>query len=95
MVEIVPIEMSKYRICTYSISIYEPSVLTARRTVDGRAWFTVPNLFETSVCLRGGNQDDGWFFVHVEFLFTVGGDRTGMQGPHSYCFLCIFHLSRM
>ncbi|KAN0107393.1 Mediator complex subunit MED14 domain containing protein [Russula decolorans] len=61
MVEIVPIEMSKYRI------------------FDGRAWFTVPNLFETSVCLRGGNQDDGWFFVHVEFLFTVGGDRTGMQ----------------
>jgi mediator of RNA polymerase II transcription subunit 14 len=52
------------------------------RTVDGRAWFTVPNLFETSICLRGGNQDDGWFFVHVEFLFTVGGDRTGMQGPY-------------
>ncbi|KAI0292502.1 mediator complex subunit MED14-domain-containing protein [Multifurca ochricompacta] len=47
---------------------------------DGRAWFTVPNLFETSICLRGGNQEDGWFFVHVEFLFTVGGDRTGMQG---------------
>ncbi|KAH9963764.1 mediator complex subunit MED14-domain-containing protein [Russula dissimulans] len=46
---------------------------------DGRAWFTVPNLFETSICLRGGNQDDGWFFVHVEFLFAVGGDRTGMQ----------------
>ncbi|KAF8482456.1 MED14-domain-containing protein [Russula ochroleuca] len=61
MVEIVPVEMSKYRI------------------FDGRAWFTVSNLFETSICLRGGNQDDGWFFVHVEFLFTVGGDRTGMQ----------------
>ncbi|KAI9510089.1 mediator complex subunit MED14-domain-containing protein [Russula earlei] len=61
MVEIVPIEMSNYRI------------------FDGRAWFLVPNMFETSICLRGGNQDDGWFFVHVEFLFTVGGDRTGMQ----------------
>lgn len=56
-------------------------MLTSWRTVDGRAWFTVPNLFETSICLLGGNQDDGWFFVHVEFLFTVGGDRTGMQGP--------------
>lgn len=61
MTEIVPVEMSNYRI------------------LDGRAWFTVPNLFEASICLRGGNQDDGWFFVHVEFLFTVGGDRTGMQ----------------
>ncbi|KAI9442706.1 MED14-domain-containing protein [Lactarius indigo] len=47
--------------------------------LDGRAWFTVHNLFEASICLRGGNQDHGWFFVHVEFLFTVGGDRTGMQ----------------
>ncbi|KAI0248188.1 mediator complex subunit MED14-domain-containing protein [Lactifluus subvellereus] len=61
MTEIVPVEMSNYRIC------------------DGRAWFTVPDLFETSICLRGGNRDDGWFFVHVEFLFTVGGDRTGVQ----------------
>jgi mediator of RNA polymerase II transcription subunit 14 len=50
------------------------------KTVDGRAWFTVPNLFESSICLRGGNEDDGWFFAHVEFLFNVGGDRTGMQG---------------
>jgi mediator of RNA polymerase II transcription subunit 14 len=57
--------------------------LTALGTVDGRAWFTVPNLFEASICLRGGNQEDGWFFVHVEFLFIVGGDRTGMQGPIS------------
>ncbi|KAI0273942.1 mediator complex subunit MED14-domain-containing protein [Russula aff. rugulosa BPL654] len=63
MVEIVPVEMSKYRICTF----------------DGRAWFTVPDLFETSVCLRGGNQDDGWFFVHLEFLFTVGGIGRGCK----------------
>lgn len=54
--------------------------MTTLRTVDGRAWFTAPNLFETSICLRGGNEDDGWFFAHVEFLFNVGGDRTGMQG---------------
>jgi mediator of RNA polymerase II transcription subunit 14 len=46
----------------------------------GRVFFTVPNLFETSLCLRGAQKDDGWFFVHVEFLITVGGDRTGMQG---------------
>ncbi|KAI0296496.1 mediator complex subunit MED14-domain-containing protein [Multifurca ochricompacta] len=71
MTEIIPVEMFNYRICM-SLHLY---MLTA----DGRAWFTVPNLFETSICLRGGNQEDGWFFVHVEFLFTVGGDRTGMQ----------------
>jgi len=41
--------------------------------MTGRALFTVPNLFETSTCLQGGNEDDGWFFVHVEFLFNVGG----------------------
>ncbi|KAF8256603.1 mediator complex subunit MED14-domain-containing protein [Lactarius quietus] len=62
-------------------NIVPPPRLTDDKLGDGRAWFTVPNLFEASVCLRGGNQDDGWFFVHVEFLFTVGGDRTGMQGP--------------
>ncbi len=70
-------------------------VLTTRRTVDGRVWFTVPSLFETSICLRGGNQDDGWFFVHVEFLFTVGGDRTGMQGLYSYYLSYVFHLSHI
>ena len=73
--------MSSYRICmSLSLKSWQP-LLTPCETADGRAWFTVPNLFEASICLRGGNQDDGWFFVHVEFLFTVGGDRTGMQGP--------------
>ncbi|KAI0258685.1 MED14-domain-containing protein [Gloeopeniophorella convolvens] len=56
-----------------------PVEMSKCRISDGRAWFTVPNLFETSICLRGSAKDDGWFFVHVEFLFTVGGDRTGMQ----------------
>ena len=47
---------------------------------DGRVFFTIPKLFEVSLCLRGGQKDDGWFFVHVEFLFNVSGDLTGMQG---------------
>jgi hypothetical protein len=47
---------------------------------DGRVSFTVPKLFECSICLRGAEKDAGWFFVSVEFLFTVGGDPTGMQG---------------
>lgn len=47
---------------------------------DGRVFFTVSRLFEASICLRGGQKDDGWFFVQVEFLFNVGGDRTAMQG---------------
>ena len=80
MTEIVPIEMSNYRICMFCFPSLSWHLLTSCGTDDGRAWFTVPNLFEASICLRGGNQDDGWFFVHVEFLFTVGGDRTGMQG---------------
>lgn len=32
------------------------------------------------MCLLGGDKNDGWFFVHVEFLITVGGDLTGLQG---------------
>ncbi|EJD03366.1 MED14-domain-containing protein [Fomitiporia mediterranea MF3/22] len=59
--EIIPIEMSQFRI------------------EDGRAHFIVPNLFETSLSLRGAKKDDGWFFVHVEFLYTVGGDLTDVQ----------------
>jgi mediator of RNA polymerase II transcription subunit 14 len=82
MTEIVPVEMSKYSICTSIHFLSLTGFIDTWRIADGRAWFTVPNLFETSVCLRGGNPDDGWFFVHVEFLFTVGGDRTGMQGRY-------------
>ncbi|KAG6886292.1 hypothetical protein C0993_006702 [Termitomyces sp. T159_Od127] len=61
MFEVVPVEMSQYRIA------------------DGRVYFTVPKLFEVSLCLRGAQQDDGWFFVHVEFLFNMGGDLTGLH----------------
>lgn len=47
---------------------------------DGRVYFTAPKLFKTSLCLRGAQKDEGWFFVHVEFLITIGGDLTGLQG---------------
>ncbi|KAG2126062.1 mediator complex subunit MED14-domain-containing protein [Suillus clintonianus] len=46
---------------------------------NGRVHFTVPKLFETAICLRGAEKHDGWFFVSVKFLITVGGDLTGMQ----------------
>ncbi|CAA7259201.1 unnamed protein product [Cyclocybe aegerita] len=61
MSELIPVEMSEYRIA------------------EGRVFFTVPNLFKTSMCLRGGAKDDGWFFLNVEFLIGVGGDLTGLQ----------------
>lgn len=49
---------------------------------DGRVFFTAPKLFEASLLLGGSQQDDGWFFVNVRFLFTIGGDLTGIQGRH-------------
>ena len=49
-------------------------------TADGRIHFTVPKLFNTSLCLLGADKDDGWFFVSAEFLINVGGDLTGLQG---------------
>jgi len=60
--EIVPMEMSKYRIA------------------NGRVYFSVPKLFETSVSLVGVEKTDGWFFIHVEFLINIGGDMTDTQG---------------
>ncbi|KIJ59729.1 hypothetical protein HYDPIDRAFT_118235 [Hydnomerulius pinastri MD-312] len=54
-----------------------PVEMSQHRIAGGRVHFTVPNLFETSVCLRGAEKDDGWFFVGVKFLITVGGDMTG------------------
>jgi hypothetical protein len=48
--------------------------------VDGRVYFTAPKLFEASLCLRGAQRDDGWFFVHVEFLINIGGGLSGLQG---------------
>ncbi|EPT02595.1 hypothetical protein FOMPIDRAFT_1035808 [Fomitopsis schrenkii] len=61
MFELVPIEMSRYRIA------------------EGRVYFTVPRLFEVSLCVRGAEKDAGWFFVNVEFLLNVGGDPTSIQ----------------
>lgn len=49
-------------------------------SAGGRVHFTAPGLFEASVCLRGAEKDDGWFFVNVKFLITVGGDMTGTHG---------------
>ena len=47
---------------------------------DGRVFFTAPKLFEASLFLGGSQRDDGWFFANVRFLFTIGGDLTGIQG---------------
>ncbi|KAJ7497072.1 mediator complex subunit MED14-domain-containing protein [Mycena latifolia] len=65
----------------YRLRLHEiiPVEMAQHQIADGRVYFKVPNLFETSLCLRGGLKEDGWFFVHVEFLITVGGDLTGIQ----------------
>lgn len=47
---------------------------------DGRVFFTAPKLFEASLFLGGSQRNDGWFFANVRFLFTIGGDLTGIQG---------------
>lgn len=66
----------------YRLRMHEliPHEMRNYRISDGRVFFTVPKLFEVSLCVKGAKQDDGWFLVDVEFLFTVGGDVTGMQG---------------
>ena len=51
---------------------------------DGRVYFTVPKLFEVSLCVRGAEKDAGWFFVNVEFLLNVGGDPTSVQGDYYF-----------
>ncbi|KAF5351922.1 hypothetical protein D9756_007453 [Leucocoprinus leucothites] len=56
-----------------------PVEMAQYRIADGRVYFTVPNLFETSLCLSGVGPDDGWFFVNVEFLIEVGGDVATLQ----------------
>lgn len=52
-------------------------------TEDGRVFFTIPDQFEVSLSLRGALKDDGWFFVHVEFLHSIGGDMKDVQGSHT------------
>ncbi|KAF7375946.1 Mediator of RNA polymerase II transcription subunit 14 [Mycena sanguinolenta] len=65
----------------FRIRIHEilPVEMAKHRIANGRVYFTVPDLFETSLCLKGGLKEDSWFFVHVEFLITVGGDLTDIQ----------------
>ena len=77
--ELVPVEMSQYRIGETSPTTIVYSLLISR-VEDGRVFFTVPDKFETSLSLRGALKDDGWFFVHVEFLHSVGGELNDVQG---------------
>ncbi|KAJ7594646.1 mediator complex subunit MED14-domain-containing protein [Mycena floridula] len=56
-----------------------PVEMLHHRIADGRVYFTAPKMFEVSLCLRGAEKDDGWFFVNVKFLLNVGGDMTGIQ----------------
>jgi mediator of RNA polymerase II transcription subunit 14 len=79
MTEIIPVEMSQYRICEFKDS-HHITLFYIHLLADGRVHFTVPKLFSASLCLRGSSKDDGWFFVHVEFLINISGDLTGLQG---------------
>ena len=77
--EFVPIEMAQHRIGKiYPADVSGPHLKL--QTEGGRVYFTIPKLFETSICLRGAEKLDGWFFVHVEFLISIGGDLTSIQG---------------
>ncbi|KAN0076709.1 Mediator complex subunit MED14 domain containing protein [Tylopilus felleus] len=67
-------EIMRYRLRMTEII---PMEMSQHRIAGGRVHFTVPDLFETSVCMRGAEKDDGWFFVDVKFLFSVGGDMSG------------------
>lgn len=66
----------------------------------GRVWFTAPGLFECSLSLTGTRDHEGWFFGHMTFLFTIGGDATGTQGQRRspvYCiisFICFAEFPR-
>ena len=80
MTEIFPVEMSQYHIGQFRDSSQSIALLNIHLLADGRVHFIVPNLFSTSLCLRGSSKDDGWFFVHVEFLIHISGDLTGFQG---------------
>ncbi|KII92020.1 hypothetical protein PLICRDRAFT_103790 [Plicaturopsis crispa FD-325 SS-3] len=56
-----------------------PVEMAHHEIADGRVHFSVPKLFDASLCLRGAQKGDGWFFVRATFPITVGGDLTGMQ----------------
>ncbi|EKM54002.1 uncharacterized protein PHACADRAFT_174499 [Phanerochaete carnosa HHB-10118-sp] len=65
----------------YRLRMHEliPRKMSHYRVADGRVHFIASKLFEVSLCLLGAKKEDGWFFVDVEFLFSVGGDVSGMQ----------------
>ncbi|KAM6502426.1 Mediator complex subunit MED14 domain containing protein [Amanita muscaria] len=69
-------EVMRYRL---RMSEIIPIEMARHRIEGGRVCFIVPKLFETSICLRGAEKTDGWFFVHVEFLIKIGGDLTSLQ----------------
>ena len=76
--EIIPVEMCQHRIGI--LLPFNVALSLTNCSADGRVYFTAPKLFEVSLCLRGAEKDDGWFFVHVEFLMNIGGGLTGLQG---------------
>ncbi|KAF8552437.1 MED14-domain-containing protein [Imleria badia] len=67
-------EIMRYRLRMTEII---PVEMSQHRIAGGRVHFIVPGLFETSVCMRRAEKDDGWFFVNVKFLISVGGDMSG------------------
>ncbi|KNZ77769.1 Mediator of RNA polymerase II transcription subunit 14 [Termitomyces sp. J132] len=74
-------DVIRYRL---RVSEVVPVEMSQYRIADGRVYFTVPKLFEVSLCLRGAQQDDGWFFVHVMFLINIRGGLTGLQGESHF-----------
>ncbi|TDL22587.1 MED14-domain-containing protein [Rickenella mellea] len=56
-----------------------PIEMSRYHITDGRVHFAAPGLFQTSLCLRGAQKEDGWFFVDVKFLHNVGGESTEIQ----------------
>lgn len=73
----------------YRLRMHEiiPREMANYRVLDGRVSFIAPHLFEVSLCVKGAKKDDGWFCADVEFLFSVGGDPTGMQGESGTMYL--------
>ncbi len=54
-----------------------PIEMSEYKIANGRVVFTVPKLFQVTLCASGSEKTDGWFFVHAEFLITAGA--TGIQ----------------
>ncbi|TFK25544.1 MED14-domain-containing protein [Coprinopsis marcescibilis] len=56
-----------------------PVEMTRYTIGDGRAHFTVPKLFNVSLCLHGPSPTASWFLITVEFPVTVKGDLSDLQ----------------